>query len=242
VTGRSLSKMIGGSLVRTRLTQLRAVHRFMLHHSLYPVALSSLLACVIYVGRLYLSHSLTYMFLVWNLFLAWVPYLCSLWAALLHQRQPQRWWSLFVPCTLWLIFFPNAPYIVTDLWHLQERPPVPMWYDIGLLITFAWTGCFLAIISLRTLQSLVNTYLGRVASWVFVFVVLGLSGIGIYLGRFLRWNSWDLFVNPTGILEDMASWLIHPRHHLQTFGFTLLFTAFLIVCYLTVTSIQQLEQ
>jgi hypothetical protein len=121
--------------------------------SLYAVVLSSLLACAIYAGRVFRAHSFSpYYGLVWNLLLAWVPYVCSVWIAYLHHRHPRRWWYLVLPCALWLVFFPNAPYIVTDLWHLRERPPIPMWYDIGLFVTFAWTGCFLAIVSLQDIS------------------------------------------------------------------------------------------
>ena len=96
----------------------------------------------------------------WNLFLAWMPYACGLWAAHLHRQGPGRWWMLLIPATLWAIFFPNAPYIVTDFVHLRERPPISLWYDLGMLATFAWTGCLLAIVSLNTMQALVQNYLG----------------------------------------------------------------------------------
>jgi len=75
----------------------------------------------------------SYIFLVWNLFLAWVPYGWSLWAATIQRRYPRDWWRLLLPGALWLLFFPNAPYIITDFVHLYQRPPVPLWYDIGLL-------------------------------------------------------------------------------------------------------------
>jgi uncharacterized membrane protein len=175
------------------------------------------------------------LFLVWNLFLAWLPYLGSLWTTYLYRRQSRRWWSLLLPSLLWLIFFPNAPYLVTDLLHLQSRAPVPIWYDLGLLSTFAWAGLFLAIFSLRTMQMLVKTLAGSLTSWLFVASVLGLSGLGIYLGRFLNWNSWDLFFHPFDVLSDVAIRLAHPLSHLQTFGVTFLFAAFLLVCYLTIT-------
>jgi uncharacterized membrane protein len=119
-----------------------------------PAALSSLLAVGLLAGRVYHSRTLIFVFLLWNLFLAWIPYLGSLWADRLHRRHPRRWWYLFLPGALWLAFFPNAPYIVTDFWHLQERPSVPMWYDIGMLSAFALTGLFLAIFSLHTMQRL----------------------------------------------------------------------------------------
>lgn len=223
------------------LDQLRHTHRFLLRHSVYPIALSSLLACAMFAGRVVLSRSWTYQFLVWNLFLAWVPYACSLWMAVLHEHHPRGWWYLILPGLLWLIFLPNAPYLITDLWHLDERPPVSMWYDIGLLATFAWTGCFLAIASLRSVQRVVHAFLGWVASWLFVAGALMLSGLGIYLGRFLRWNSWDLVTQPRSILADVAPRLLDPLGHRQAYGVTLMFAAFLLVCYLTFVSVQHHE-
>jgi uncharacterized membrane protein len=228
--------------MRAWLNRLHQLNSFMVKQSLYPVILSSLLACGIFAGRVYLSWSLTYRFLVWNLCLAWIPYVCSLGIAYLSQRQTQHGWYLAIPAGLWLIFFPNAPYLLTDLWHLGTRPPVPVWYDLGMFIAFAWTGCFLGIISLRVMQMLVKTRLGWLASWIFVLATLGLSGLGLYLGRFLRWNSWDLMLHPFSILADVTAWLIHPRSHLQMYGFTLLFTAVLLICYLTFTSLQHHEQ
>ena len=225
------------------LESLRRAHRFLVSQALYAVVLSSLLACGIYAGRVFRAHSFSpYHGLVWNLLLAWAPYVCSVWIAYWHHRHPRRWWYLVLPSALWLVFFPNAPYIVTDLWHLRERPPIPMWYDIGLFVAFAWTGCFLAIVSLRSMQAVVKTFLGQAMSWIFVFGILAMSGFGIYLGRFLRWNSWDLIFHPRSVLLDVAAWLIHPRSHLQTFGFSFLFAAILLVCYLTFTSLQHNEQ
>lgn len=216
--------------------RVRRVHRFLARQSLYPILLSSSLAVVLFAGRVFRSQSFTYRFLVWNLILAWIPYLASLWGAHLHRRHPRRWWYLLLPGLLWLTFFPNAPYIVTDFWHLQERAPVPIWYDIGLLSAFALTGLFLAVYSLRTMQKLVRHYLGTLLSWLFALAALGLGGLGVYLGRFLRWNSWDLLLHPQGVLADVAVRLVHPLSHPQTFGVTFLFGALLLVCYLTLTS------
>jgi uncharacterized membrane protein len=205
-----------------------------LPRSLYSVALSSLLAVTLFVCRAYRSRNVTYVFLVWNLFLAWIPYLGSLWADQLHRSQPRRWWRLLVPGALWLVFFPNAPYIITDFFHLQERASIPLWYDTGMLAVFAWTGLFLAVFSLRIMQRLVKRHLGSILGWLFVAVTLGLSGLGIYLGRFLRWNSWDLLLHPRSVLGDVATRLIRPWDHPQAFGVTCLFAALLLVCYLTI--------
>lgn len=206
---------------------------------MYPIVLSTLLAGMLFAGRVLKSRSFTYDNLIWNLFLAWIPYLCSLWAVFLFQRYSQRWWLLIIPGGIWLIFFPNAPYMITDFLHLETRPFVPLWYDIILLATFAWTGCFLAITSLRTMQSLVNRYLGKVVSWLFASYALAMGGLGIYLGRFSRWNSWDLFIQPKAIILEVLRRVANPLQNLRFFGFTLLFTLFLFICYITFISVRQ---
>ena len=218
------------------LILFKQFHRLALSQGLYPVVLSTLFAFTLLAGRVYLSRQWTYLFLVWNLFLAWIPYLTSLWTSPVYPRQSRRWGYLLLPGLLWLAFFPNAPYIVTDFLHLQHRPPVPVWYDMGLISIFAWTGLFLAVFSLRAMQMLVKTAAGPVLSWLFVVSVMGLSGLGIYIGRFLGWNSWDLFIHPEAVLTDILIRFPNPFQHTATFGVSLMFALFLLVCYLTVTA------
>lgn len=221
------------------VNNLHRIHRFNVNNLVYPLVLSSALAGAIFVGRVYLSHSLTYRFMNWNLFLAWIPYLCALFVVAVNQRYARHWWLLLIPGALWLLFFPNAPYMITDWWHLNERKPVPLWYDVGMLAMFAWSGIFLGVASLSMMQSIVEKYCGRVISWLFALGVIGLSGFGIYLGRFLNWNSWDLFTEPHGLFWDIATRLAHPIRYSQAYGVTLLFAAFLLVCYLTFKSVEQ---
>ncbi len=220
------------------MNPFKSLHIFFLNHSFYPIVLSSALAMVLFVGRVMRSDSLAYRNLVWNLALAWVPYLAALWAASLYTLLPRTRWLLIIPGALWLAFFPNAPYIVTDFLHLQQRPSIPIWYDILLLATFAWTGLFLAIISLRTMHTLIKQHLGWFVGWLFAGTALLLGGLGIYLGRFSRFNSWDLVLNPTDVLYDVAVRFINPIRNISFFGFTLLFSAFLLVVYLTFISIR----
>jgi len=222
------------------LKRLYHTHRFFSHQLLYPLLLSSIVACGLFAGRVYLSHSRSYAFLIWNLFLAWIPYACGLWAAYFHRGQPGRWWMLITPAIVWAIFFPNAPYIITDFVHLKERALISFWYDLGMLATFAWTGCLLAIVSLNTMQRLVQNYLGRITGWLFAIAMLGLSGLGVYMGRILRWNSWDLFFQPWSVLLDVAEQMLNNQ--LRTFGFTFIFSALLFACYWTFTALQRREQ
>jgi uncharacterized membrane protein len=160
----------------------------------------------------------------------------------LHRLYVKHWWPLVAPGLAWLAFFPNAPYLVTDLYHLEYRPPVPMWFDIGLILIYAFTGFFLAAASLRTMQSLVKAFLGGWVSWLFALTAIGLGGLGIYLGRFVRVNSWDLLFHPFRIAREVAAPVLNPLDNLRFFGFTLMFTAILLVFYLMFVSVNRAEE
>ena len=218
---------------------LKKVHEFLASQSVYPLILASGLAIFFLLGRFAYASNWNFSNLLWNLFLAWIPYGCSLVTSLIYRWIPRRWWLLPIPATPWLIFFPNAPYIVTDFYHLAERPPVPFWYDIGLISIFAFAGCFLAIASLRAIHHIVEAYLGRVIGWAFALFTLALGGLGVYLGRFGRWNSWDLLIHPKSVLRGIAEQLLNPLDNLGFIGFTLMFTAIMAVFYLMFVSTSQ---
>ena len=223
-------------------TSLRQVHRFLADHLFYPLALSSLLAFGLFFLRVLISRSIwVYLNLAWNLCLAWLPYGFSLWSVWLDQRHPGQWWRWLIPGILWLLFFPNAPYILTDFFHLEVRPYLPLWFDIGLLAAFSWSGFFLGIVSLRLMHILVENVAGRLIGWIFAVVALGLSGLGLYLGRFSRWNSWDLLTQPDQILKEVWDKMLNPTRNPGFYGFTLMFTALLLVSYLVFISIQRLR-
>jgi uncharacterized membrane protein len=218
---------------------LLTLHRFLKTHFFYPLALATGLALGMYAGRFLLSgYHITYLFLPWNIFLAWTPYLFSLGAAAVARRWPRAWLLLIPLGILWLLFFPNAPYLVTDFLHLRQRGSIPLWYDTILLAAFAWSGCFLGVASLNIMQRLIRRYLGRWLSWLFVAGAVFGSGLGTYIGRFERWNSWDLLIHPRSIVISTMINLINPFGNIRFLGFTLLFTAFFLVCYLTFFSIR----
>jgi uncharacterized membrane protein len=143
---------------------------------------------------------------------------------------------------MWLLFLPNAPYLVTDLIHLRPHEDAPFWFDLIMLSAFAWTGFFLGLVSLILMQEVIRKAAGTIASWLFVFAALGLSSFGIYLGRFLRWNSWDVFFNPLQLLADIAVRLRHPLANLQTYAFSILFGLFFLSVYLMVVAMSHLRQ
>ncbi|HSB01829.1 MAG TPA: DUF1361 domain-containing protein [Anaerolineales bacterium] len=173
-----------------------------------------------------------YNFLIWNLFLAWIPFLIAYFTYTLTLKR--KWIYIVIPTAafFWLIFFPNAPYILTDFQHLANRwGDLPVWYDVMMLIWFAFTGLLLGMVSLFLMQEIIRREFGRWAGWAFVAAVTGLSSAGVYMGRFLRWNSWDILRNPTGIALYSFERVQDPS--LQSIGFITLFGAFFLFLYIT---------
>jgi uncharacterized membrane protein len=207
------------------------MHHFVSRYRIYSLALCSVLACGLLAVRMELTNTRNYFFLVWNLILAWVPYLAALWAAGEQRRKPRQSWRLLLPMALWLLFLPNAPYLITDFVHLPGMEFV-RWYDIGVLAAFALSGWLLGAVSLRAMQEVVRERLGGVLSWGFVFVSAGLCGLGVYLGRFLRWNSWDVFTQPRALLHEAIVVAADPGNHARILGVSLLFAALMLVGHL----------
>ena len=224
---------------------LKKISQSLLRHR-YKIAIFLLLAfssitCVTLVSaRVVYSDSQRYTFLVWNLFLAWIPLIMAYIAYALSLKRVLLY--LFVPifALVWLAFFPNAPYIITDFQHLANGwSGAPLWFDVILLIWTSWTGLLLGIVSLYLMQEIVRKNFGKMLGWVFVFSVSFLSSIGVYLGRFLRWNSWDILNDPIQILRE--SWHLLRDLNKSAVGFTALFTAFFLFIYLTLYAFGHLQ-
>ncbi len=198
----------------------------------FILALSCLLSVSLQAFRMYYSGFYTYMFLIWNLFLAILPYVVSTFF-LLYYKKVKSLWLIAVILFSWLLLFPNAPYIVTDFFHLEPRARVPYWFDLGLILSFAWNGLMLGFISLYDIQTALARRFGAIKGWTFAIFSLVLGSFGIYLGRFERFNSWDVLTNPIALFIDIADRFIHPFSHLRTMLMTLLFSVVLIFGYVT---------
>lgn len=201
---------------------------------LLPCLAASALAFALLLGRSLMGPG-GYSFLLWNLWLAWLPYLAALWAERLASQGPRSSWALLPAGALWLLFLPNAPYLMTDFVHLPGMNFV-WWYDVGTLLAFAWAGCLLGVASLHLMQRLVRERLGAALSWAFVLVSVALSGVGIYLGRFLRWNSWDVFTSPRALAAELIAILGDPAAYPRLIGVSGLFACFLLLGHLTLES------
>jgi len=192
--------------------------------------LSGLVVAMIAVRVAYSGNS-DHAELVWNLFLAWIPFLVALQVYEGYRRGAARIY-LLLGGVLWLLFFPNAPYIVTDFKWLTVSSGAPIWYDVVLISAGAWAGLLLGFISLYLMQAVMRRALGALNAWLFVLAALVLSSFGIYLGRFQRSNSWDVLVRPRSFAGDVLTQLADPNEYARVVAVTVLFTAFLAATYL----------
>ena len=177
----------------------------------------------------------TFLFLVWNLFLAWIPY----WVALsLNTVYTKINSSILIASLLaiWLLFFPNAPYIITDLLHLKNRFPIPHWYDMMLIFSFAWTGLALGLLSLYEVQLFLQQNIRRRFAWMVSITCIGLAGFGVFIGRFQRWNSWDIVTQPKALGYELVRTVSNPSAEGDSIGLALVLSGFMLVGYLFLMS------
>lgn len=186
--------------------------------------------------RFYYSSTFDYSFYGWNTFLAAIPYVCS--TQLLKLKKMNVLAVLLL--LMWLLFFPNAPYIITDLFHYEERLPVPYWYDLVLVISAAWNGLILGMVSLMNVEKFLSRYFKPL--WVRVCEIgsLLLCSYGVFIGRFLRFNSWDLITDPRILVYTSAHHVLLPQHYSKLWVFTLLFSVFLGIIYFTLQNLPHL--
>ena len=175
--------------------------------------------------------ALGYRVLVWNLILAWIPLVVALFAYDRYRRRTPI--ARLAPAfALWLLFLPNAPYIVTDFVHLSAASAAPLWFDGIELSAFAWTGMLLGFVSLYLVHAVARHRFGAPAGWLGAVCALALVSAGVYLGRVKRWNSWDLLTQPRNRLAELHAHLGDPVSLGRAFGATLAMTALLMLAYL----------
>ncbi len=194
------------------------------------------LVCILLVAaRVAYSDSRRHTGLIWNLFLAWIPFVLAYAAHAISWRRNWLYFVIPVIAFLWLIFFPNAPYMLTDLQDLaRDRGGSPLWYDVIIVGWSSWTGMLLGIISLYLMQDIISRRFSRVTGWVFVFAISTASSFGMYVGRFVRLNSWDILQNPAETTMEILGLVIDPSMRLA--AFTILYTLFFLFVFLLLYS------
>lgn len=202
-------------------------------------AASLLLLCILsfalLIVRVIHTGEFTFAFLAWNLFLAYIPMGIS---TLVYLKRDEisrlQFWLATLP---WLLFFPNAPYILTDLFHLMPRNGISEWYDLLLILSFALTGLLFGLLSLRNMHKTILQFHSVFSGYIYVLGSIFLGSFGVYLGRFERYNSWDILRTPDELFIDITQRLIHPLHHPTTWGLTLGLGSLLTILYMMMGSV-----
>lgn len=210
---------------------------------LFHLGLGSALCVAMVLVRFAYVQDLRFRFsgLVFNLSLAWLPMLFST----LAHRSALRGSNLGLWCAgvAWLLFFPNTFYLTTDLIHEHKfgTDNVFRWYDLLMTVGFASAGMFLGSLSLYLMHTLVRRRFGCATGWYFAIATLALGSFGIYLGRFLRFNSWDALFSPLLLIEGVST-LAEPASRNEAAAFCLAFFAFSLAAYFFIVSATALHE
>jgi uncharacterized membrane protein len=180
--------------------------------------------------RLSFTGTKVFLFLNWNLFLAFIPWAMT-GLAVMKMKTRIRKFVLFALLFIWLLFFPNAPYILTDLFHLRLNSSMPIWFDLVLILSFAWTGLLFGFLSLMDIENLLLQSLNKFWTRIIISILLFIGSFGIYVGRYLRWNSWDIITEPFNLFYDISDRIVNPFEHPRTWGLTLFMGLFLNMIY-----------
>jgi uncharacterized membrane protein len=209
------------------IARLRTYSR--LNETLF-LAIFSIICLGLSLFRISISHSNMFLFLNWNLFLAFIPWALSSLLVIYPKIQTKKR-AVILLLTVWLLFFPNAPYILTDLFHLRIVNSMPVWFDLILVLSFAWAGLMFGFMSLWDIEKILEGYINKKLIPIVTSVLLLVGSFGIYIGRYLRWNSWDIIQEPLALIYDVGDRFINPFDHLRTWGVTLFMWLFLSLVY-----------
>ena len=211
-----------------------------MHNRLTPVekmlALSLTFTLSLIAFRMALYGNMGFVYFGWNLFLAVVPVVFS---RILVKFNKINFKGILVLCG-WLLFLPNAPYLITDIIHFSERPPVSKWFDLLLITSAAWNGLILGVVSLMQVENFLQQHIAKWKLNIIMFAAIFICSFGIYLGRFERYNSWDVVTDPFELIHQIGSQVLRPQHHANTWGFTVLFGAMLWIFYYTIKKLPTL--
>jgi uncharacterized membrane protein len=200
----------------------------------------SLLCFSFSIFRFIYTDTKVFLFLNWNLFLAFVPWAVTSITILKPNIQTYKI-TIIILLAVWLLFFPNAPYILTDLFHLRLKSSMPKWFDLILILSFAWTGLVFGFLSLWDIEKILTKSLNQIWISIISISLLFIGSFGIYLGRYLRWNSWDIIGEPFNLLYDITDRLINPFDHPRTWGVTIFMGIFLNMIYWTFRMVKKRE-
>jgi uncharacterized membrane protein len=180
------------------------------------------------------NHSWDLAYLSWNLFLAWIPLLLMLWLEKVLRRKVWSSWQALLITVAFVSFLPNTFYLTTDVIHLQEVPRVDLIFDVVMFMSFILNAFLLGLISVFMFHIELRKRLTVAKSWSLLGALLLIVSFAIYIGRDLRWNTWDILLNPASILFEVSDRLLAPTQHPELFSITLGFFALITSIYVVV--------
>ncbi len=205
------------------------------------LTLSILFSCMLVMARIVYTGRLTFLFLVWNLFLAFVPWFISR-----QLIQKPRWavnkMIFLFFFLIWLAFIPNSFYILTDLYHLGDGYNdyrVPDWFDLSMILSFAWNGLLLGMLSVRQMEKMLQWRFPGKYGLLFLYPIMWLNALGVYTGRYLRYNSWDVLTDPFQLIRSIAITLLHPFAYRYAWGMICCFSILLTLIYFSLKKISK---
>jgi uncharacterized membrane protein len=200
--------------------------------------LSCLFSIMLSAARIVYTGSLMFVFLSWNLFLACLPLLITRFITthISWIENKIKFWIAFIS---WLLLIPNSFYIITDLFHLRNLEVMPLWFDLALILSFAWNGLLIGILSLRQMEKIITVQFRLKNNFIFVYPVMWLNAFGIYIGRYLRFNSWDVVTNPFALVSDIVTMILHPVLYRFEWSMVICFSILMMLIY---SSLKQLSK
>jgi uncharacterized membrane protein len=204
------------------------IYKIIIPRSIIPLLI---LAIALNVSRIIIWGKFSFAYILWNIFLAFIPFIIS--SLLLSFSKTEKFNKVifFAGIFFWLLFIPNAPYIVTDFIHLGEIHAVPVIFDTFLLFCSASLGLILGFYSLFHIEQIVRVKYSQKVTRIIMGLVIFLISFGMYLGRFLRFNSWDIFINHTSLVKNIWKVFSESSPRIEVYLYTLLFFLFLVLSY-----------
>jgi uncharacterized membrane protein len=196
------------------------------------LSLMTMFCLVLFAARALWTGQTQYMFLNWNLVLAIIPWAATTLAKAFKGAPRVAAMILLFP--VWLIFFPNAPYILTDLYHIGRYAGIPKWMDLIHILCYAWTGLLFGFFSLMDIEEFLSGFFGRLFPKACSAIFLFLASFGVYLGRTLRWNSWDILYAPRNLLSSIWTLVKDPLSNKEAWGMTILLGLFLNAVFISI--------
>jgi uncharacterized membrane protein len=202
------------------------------------IILLIILSVVLNILRIVIWDKISFIYILWNIFLAIIPFIISSILLNTNNKRILNKTIFFIVGIIWLLFIPNAPYIITDLIHIGEVRAVPVLYDSFLLFSSAWVGLLLGMYSINHIEKILDTkYTKKISILIMALIVLFIS-FGMYLGRFLRFNSWDVFISPGAFIVGLKEIFSNSKNLIEALLYTILFFFFIVISYISWKSTQ----